>query len=274
MSHPPPAQDPTSPQPDLAVPSPSHPGPSTAEPVSSVPSNNTMPPLNKRPIKPRKKKLLVPHRMQRRTFRRWLIMAPMRLSYRFWTRIAARLFPEDTRRAHLAERVGIPLPDRLDLSWVTSGLAVGGRPRPEDISLLARKGITRVVDTRAEYKDDEAALNQHGIQLLYLPTPDTYPLGLEQLMEGADWVLRQIQEGQKVLIHCEHGVGRSVLLTCATLVRDGYTAEQAIRLVQSRRWQASPNHRQIKRLHEFEEALRANAQSQPEPAGEQPEHAV
>ncbi len=269
MSYPPPAQDPTSFQPDLATPSHSQPNLPSAEPASPAPTNSTQPPL-----KPRSKKLLVPQRMQRRSFRRWLIMAPMRLSYRFWTRIAAHLFPEGTQRAHLAERIGIPLPDRLDLSWVTSGLAVGGRPRLEDIPLLARKGITRVVDTRAEYKDDEAALNQHGIQLLYLPAPDTYPLSLDQLMEGADWVLRQIQEGQKVLIHCEHGVGRSVLLTCATLVRDGYTPEQAIRLVQSRRWQASPNHRQIKRLHEFEEILQINAQNQPVQAGEPPEHAV
>ena len=197
------------------------------------------------------------HRVLRRSFGRWLLMAPPRLLYRLWTRLAARLFPEDTQRAHLVEQMGVALPDRLDMSWVTSSLAVGGRIRDEDIVRLSQSGVTRVIDTRAEYRDDEVALNQESIQLLYLPAPDTQPLTVEQLIEGSAWTLRQIRDGQKVLIHCEHGVGRSVLLTCAVLVRDGYSAEAALRLVQAKRWQASPNHRQIKRLHEFEEALQA-----------------
>ena len=197
-------------------------------------------------------------RALRRSFGRWLIMAPIRILYRGWTRIAANLFPESTGRAHLAEQVGIPLPDRLDMSWVTDSLAVGGRVREEDIERLAQSGVTGIVDTRAEYKDDEAALKQAGIQLLYLPTPDTQPLTIEQLTEGAAWVLEQIRGGGKVLIHCEHGVGRSVLLTAAALVRDGFSTEDALHLVQTKRWQASPNHRQIKRLHEFEEAVRVS----------------
>ncbi len=196
-------------------------------------------------------------RFRRRSFGRWLLMAPLRLGYRFWTRIAAHLFPEDTQRARLAEQVGVPLPDRLDMSWVTKSLAVGGRVREEDIARLARSGITCVIDTRAEYRDDEAALSREGIQLLYLPTPDTHPLSVEDLLRGSEWALQQIRDGQRVLIHCEHGVGRSVLLTCAVLVRDGLSTEAALQLVQAKRWQASPNHRQIKRLHEFEEALQA-----------------
>lgn len=200
-------------------------------------------------------------RAMRRSFGRWLIMAPIRIVYRGWTRVAANLFPESTGRAHLAEQVGIPLPDRLDMSWVTDSLAVGGRVREEDIERLAQSGVTGIVDTRAEYKDDEAALNQAGIQLLYLPTPDTQPLTIEQLLEGSAWVLEQIRANGKVLIHCEHGVGRSVLLTAAALVRDGFSTEDALRLVQAKRWQASPNHRQIKRLHEFEEAVRVSSSS-------------
>lgn len=197
-------------------------------------------------------------RTMRRSFGRWLVMAPVRILYRGWTRIAANLFPESTGRAQLAEQVGIPLPDRLDMSWVTDSLAVGGRVREEDIERLAQSGVTSIVDTRAEYKDDEAALNHAHIQLLYLPTPDTQPLTIEQLLEGTTWSLEQIRTGGKVLIHCEHGVGRSVLLTAATLVRDGFSAEAALQLIQTKRWQASPNHRQIKRLHEFEEAVRVS----------------
>ena len=194
--------------------------------------------------------------MLRRGFVRWIFMGGVRVLYRRWTRVAAHLFPEDSRQAALAERLGIPLPDRLNMSWVTANLAVGGRVLPQDIRRLAKAGVTAVVDTRAEHRDDEAALGAHGIQLLYLPTPDTFPLTVEQLQQGADWINGQIGRGRRVLVHCEHGVGRSVLLTAAALVAQGKSAHEAITLVQRRRWQAAPNHRQMQRLQEFERKVR------------------
>lgn len=194
--------------------------------------------------------------MLRRGFARWVVMGGIRVLYRRWTRIAAHIFPEDSQRAALAERLGIPLPDRLNMSWVTAGLAVGGRVLPQDIPRLAKSGVTAVVDTRAEHQDDEAALAAKGIRLLYLPTPDTFPLTVEQLQRGAKWINEQIGQGRRVLVHCEHGVGRSVLLTAAALVEQGMSAHEAITLVQRRRWQAAPNHRQMQRLQEFERAVR------------------
>jgi protein tyrosine phosphatase (PTP) superfamily phosphohydrolase (DUF442 family) len=185
---------------------------------------------------------------------RWLSTGMLRLGYRWWTRIATRLFPENSQRAAWATSIGIPLPDRLNMSWITPELAVGGRILPEDIHRLASAGITRVVDTRSEHKDDEEALAEAGIALLYLPTPDTYPLWVEDLERGARWVNEQTAQGQKVLIHCEHGVGRSVLLTAAALVAKGMSADQAMALIMRKRWQAAPNHRQMKRLQEFEVA--------------------
>jgi protein-tyrosine phosphatase len=186
------------------------------------------------------------------SFIRWTSSGVVRLSYRLWTRIAARLFPENSPAESIAQTLRIPLPDRLNMSWVTDYLAVGGRIRPDDIPALALRGVNHVVDTRSEYHDDEQALKAENIDLLQLPTPDTYPLSVEQLIEGATWVTERIERGEKVLIHCEHGVGRSVLLTCAVLVDNGMSAHDALALVQEKRWQASPNHRQIARLKEFE----------------------
>jgi protein tyrosine phosphatase (PTP) superfamily phosphohydrolase (DUF442 family) len=179
----------------------------------------------------------------------------VRILYRFWTRVTAHLFPEGSKSEEIAQALHIPLPDKLNMSWITSHLAVGGRIRPADIKRLGRVGITHVVDTRSEYRDDEQALAQEHIELLHLPTRDTYPLTVEQLMKGAEWVQRCINDGGRVLIHCEHGVGRSVLLTCAVLVYGGMHAHEALQLIQRKRWQASPNHRQISRLKEFESAV-------------------
>src|SRR5947209_7207214 len=136
----------------------------------------------------------------------WFLTGIVRLSYRLWTRIAAHLFPENSRMERLALALNIPLPDKLNMSWVTDQLAVGGRIRPEDIHILARVGITYVVDTRSEYCDDVEALAKERIELLHLPTPDTYPLTVGQLQRGATWVHERIDQGGRVLIHCEHGV--------------------------------------------------------------------
>ena len=185
----------------------------------------------------------------------WFFTGIIRVSYRQWTRVAAHLFPEGSKAESIARNLHVPLPDQLNMSWITSNLAVGGRIRPADIHALARSGVTHVIDTRSEHKDDAAALGKEHIELLYLPTPDTKPLSVEQMMEGAKWANVRMEQGGHVLIHCEHGVGRSVLLTCAVLVYGGMHAQDALRLVQQKRWQASPNHAQVERLRQFEAAL-------------------
>ncbi|HLL77997.1 MAG TPA: dual specificity protein phosphatase [Ktedonobacteraceae bacterium] len=185
----------------------------------------------------------------------WFFTGIIRVSYRQWTHVAARLFPEGSKAESIARKLHIPLPDQLNMSWVTSNLAVGGRIRPADIHALARSGVTHVIDTRSEYQDDPVMLGKEHIELLYLPTPDTKPLSVEQMMEGAKWANERMEQGGNVLIHCEHGVGRSVLLTCAVLVYGGMHAQDALRLVQQKRWQAAPNHKQIEHLRQFEAAL-------------------
>ena len=188
---------------------------------------------------------------------RWFLTGLVRVAYRRWTRVAVHLFPEDSRAEQVAHALHLPLPDQLNMSWVTAQLAVGGRVHPEDIPALAQAGVTHVIDTRSEYCDDAEALAKEHIGLLHLPTKDTHPLSVEQLTEGAKWACEQMRQGGRVLIHCEHGVGRSVLLTCAALVYSGLSAHEALVLTQQKRWQAAPNGRQVQRLREFEAALLA-----------------
>src|SRR5947209_15808354 len=136
---------------------------------------------------------------------RWFFTGSVRLSYRLWTRIAAYLFPENSRAERVARALNIPLPDKLNMSWVTHHLAVGGRIHPADIHALALSGITHIIDTRSEYQDDAKALAKEDIELLHLPTPDTYPLTVEQLEQGTAWAQERIQQGGRGLFHCEHG---------------------------------------------------------------------
>src|SRR5690348_10713580 len=74
----------------------------------------------------------------------WATTGVVRVFYRLWTRIAVRLFPEDSAGERIAYKLHIPLPDTLNMSWVIDQLAVGGRIKPADIPLLGRAGVTHV----------------------------------------------------------------------------------------------------------------------------------
>ena len=162
---------------------------------------------------------------------------------RIWLRIVARLLEWTTDL----------IPSRLNFTWITESLAVGGAPRKRDYRRLAALGITAVIDAREEASDDAEALTQVGIRLLHLPTPDRFALSQEQLRRGTRWALERLAEGGKLFVHCQHGVGRGPLQGCAILIGQGLSAPEALRTMRTRRWQAAPNDRQIEGLLQFEE---------------------
>ena len=120
--------------------------------------------------------------------------------------------PQANQRANL-DQDGHRSKWRPDFHWLTDDLAVGACFPIDRAGELAREhGIGAVVDLREEAKDDEQRLGEHGIGLLHLPTPDLEPASVEVLDEGVRFAREQIALGKKVLIHCQHGIGRSALL--------------------------------------------------------------
>jgi protein-tyrosine phosphatase len=165
---------------------------------------------------------------------------------RLWLRVLARLM----------EWLTDLQPKQLNYSDVTPQLAVGGAFRTRQIKRLKQRGVTAVVDCRLEAQDNPQALAAAGIEFLHLPTLDRHGFTYAQLHEGVDWVLEHVSEGGRAFLHCEHGVGRGPLMTCAVLVAQGYTAPEALRIVRTARWQALPNDRQLAALLAFEEEWR------------------
>jgi protein tyrosine phosphatase (PTP) superfamily phosphohydrolase (DUF442 family) len=157
--------------------------------------------------------------------------------------------------ARVLEWITNLIPAQLGFNWITDNLAVGGAPSKRDYRRLAALGITAIVDTREERSNDGQALDKLGIRLLHLPTEDRYSLSQEQLQRGATWALEQLANGGKLLVHCQHGVGRGPQLGMAILMAQGLSAPEALKTVRSRRWQAAPNDRQLEALLEFEAHL-------------------
>jgi hypothetical protein len=148
-------------------------------------------------------------------------------------------------------------PKQLNYTDVTPQLAVGGAFRNRQIKQLGLRGVSAVVDCRREARDDRAALGAAGIDFLHVPTADRHGFTYPQMEQGVTWVLDHLATGGRAFLHCEHGVGRGPLMTCAVLVGQGYSAPEALRIVRSARWQALPNDRQLAGLLEFERRWRA-----------------
>jgi protein-tyrosine phosphatase len=145
----------------------------------------------------------------------------------------------------------------LDLSWVTPQLAVGGSYPASAAEQLARVlGIGCVVDLRVERCDDERALQAHGIELLHLPTRDACAMSLPMLDRGVAWVDEKLDRGLKVYIHCEHGVGRSALLTLCVLVARGDSPLRALARAKAARSQVSPSPEQLEAYRDWLAARR------------------
>ncbi|MDQ4135441.1 MAG: dual specificity protein phosphatase family protein [Pseudomonadota bacterium] len=101
--------------------------------------------------------------------------------------------------------------------------------------------IGAVVDLRIEACDDEAVLVRHGLSFLHLPTEDHCAVSQPMLRDGVAFVNGHLDQERRVLIHCEHGIGRSATLALCVLVSRGMAPLDALELAKSRRSLVSPS---------------------------------
>ena len=146
-----------------------------------------------------------------------------------------------------------------NLTWLTDRLAVGGSFPAEHAGLLATvHDIRAVVDLRTEACDDEAVLRQHGVTFLHHPTEDHCAVSPAMLREGVAFVNHRIDRRERVLVHCEHGIGRSATLALCVLVSRGMEPLATLELAKSRPSLVSPSPAQYEAWTEW---LREWAQS-------------
>jgi len=129
-----------------------------------------------------------------------------------------------------------------NLTWVTDHLAIGGSfPSEHAKTLAGLYGVRAIVDLRTEACDDETVLRQHDVTFLHLPTDDHGPVSASMLRDGVAFVNRHLDRDERVLVHCEHGIGRSATLALCVLVSRGMEPLEALELAKSRRSLVSPS---------------------------------
>ena len=145
----------------------------------------------------------------------------------------------------------------IDLHFVTPDLAVGASfPMAAAARLAGQHGIDRVVDVRVEARDDERVLRVHGIELLHLPTQDCCAISPSHIREGVAFALEGMERGERILIHCQYGIGRSALLALCVLVARGDGPLDAMARLKEARPAVSPGPEQLAAFVEYCRSVR------------------
>lgn len=147
--------------------------------------------------------------------------------------------------------------DDLDLHFVRPDLAIGAAFPPDAAPRLAAEhGIARVVDVRGEDRDDEEVLRASGILLLHLPTEDRCAVSQEMLGHGVAFASEGMDRGERVLVHCQYGIGRSALLALCVLVARGDAPLEALERAKRARPVISPAPEQLEAFAAFSASIR------------------
>ncbi len=126
---------------------------------------------------------------------------------------------------------------RMDITWVTGRIAVGGGIwTAGNMAVVAREGVTHIIDMQIEF-DDTALAEPYGIEVLWNPTDDDFqPKPPEIFQRGVDFALAALRQPEaKLFVHCAAGVHRAPMMAVAVLCASSWRLGEAIRLIEARR---------------------------------------
>jgi len=141
----------------------------------------------------------------------------------------------------------------MDITWVTDRIAVGGGIwNADNMAAVSRAGITHIIDMQIEF-DDTPLAGPHGIAVCWNPVDDDFePKGPEVFARGVGFGLGALEEnGAKLFIHCAAGVHRAPMMTLALLGVMGWTVEDAVDLIETRRPAADFAEVYVRSVEEF-----------------------
>lgn len=147
-----------------------------------------------------------------------------------------------------------------NLSWITADLAVGGAVPADGAAHLAELGIGAVIDVRGEACDDAAELKAAGLGFLHLPTEDHAAVDQTKLDRGVAFARNAQRTGRKLLIHCEHGIGRSATVALCVMVGRGWRPLEALARAKNARALVSPSPAQYEAWSEWMARRRPEAE--------------
>ena len=125
----------------------------------------------------------------------------------------------------------------MDITWITARLSVGGGIwNADNMAVVARSGVTHIIDMQIEF-DDSALATPFGIEVLWNATDDDFrPKPPELFQRGVDFAVQALEEPDtKIFVHCAAGIHRAPMMLLALMCIEGWEMEEAMQLISSRR---------------------------------------
>ncbi|UYV64151.1 DUSP3 [Cordylochernes scorpioides] len=176
----------------------------------------------------------------------------------------ARLYKVMAEPQTAGGRYEMPLSRRIECDEVYPGIFLGDDSSARKTELLARLGITHVLNA-AEGHDfgqvdtSQAYYRESGITYLGLPLMDLPSANISKFFDTAVKFIDNALASKdgyvagKILVHCLMGMSRSPTLVVAYLIsKKGMTTEEAMRLILRRR-EIRPNDGFLLQLLELED---------------------
>jgi len=126
----------------------------------------------------------------------------------------------------------------MDLTWVTDRLALGGGIwNDQNMVELVRLGVTHIINMQIEF-DDRPLAKEYPVVVFHNPTDDDFqPKPASLFQPAVDFAVQALDlDDSKVFIHCAAGVHRAPMMTLAILRVLGWSLEDAMDLIQKRRY--------------------------------------
>jgi GGDEF domain-containing protein len=120
---------------------------------------------------------------------------------------------------------------------IVNNLWLGSQKDADELVRRNPEGITAILNVRGPdaYKPpgrDQSA-EHAGKKYKWIPAPDTGRISPEHLREAVAWLQEQTENGERILVHCKHGISRSAGFLAAFMVKRGLaaTVEEATAII-------------------------------------------
>ena len=129
--------------------------------------------------------------------------------------------------------------ESLNFSWLVENEIAGHREPASDEELRHLKdcgvgALVRLVETHLSQVTSEQVARA-GMTELHSPVPDYGAPVISQIEQILGFIRDSVAEGRAVSVCCEHGYGRTGTILACYLVSKGWTADEAILEVRSKR---------------------------------------
>lgn len=136
----------------------------------------------------------------------------------------------------------VPVPATTGELWLCGKHLIG----PDPVATIEALGIDTVVCLSQQHELVERYptyidwLSTAGEAAIWHPVPDLHAPSPEEAIRLGDEILRRLDLGHSVLVHCGAGIGRAGTLAAVVLLRRSVSLEHALQTVASCRPMAGP----------------------------------